>query len=245
MDPVEGGGEEDSLGEILGSLHLGDESEIEDANDHDRSVLDQTTDSQPQDASFFLHDLSVEEPTASFPINYSLYKSTAVECERKGWNIRHYGLEESTEEEKWKYEQETRRHEMYRELLHPRSEKPEPSRSVSLLDATMATLHRIQEENRGRSFLDCEDGERPAIFHGLFMNEEVRARVDMLEYLGNEEWGAVKINTEKFSLRDSKHFALAFSVYVVKKCGVRVTKAATVYGNAQFRKGMEASRLCS
>ena len=58
---------------------------------------------------------------------------------------------------------------------------------MSLLDATMAMLHRIQEDNRGRSFLDCEDRERPAIFHGLFMNEEVRARVDMLEYLGDGE----------------------------------------------------------
>ena len=120
MDPVEGGGEVDPLWEILGTLQLGEEGEIEVANDHERSVLDQTTDSQPQDASFLLHDLSVEEPTVSFPINYSLYRATAVECERKGWNIRHHGLEEFTEEETWRYEQETRRHEMYRELLHPR-----------------------------------------------------------------------------------------------------------------------------
>ena len=66
---------------------------------------------------------------------------------------------------------------------------PKPDDDVDYLRASELLVEKIEEENRGQSFRDCETSERPAIFHCIFMHEDICLRADVLEYFGNGDEG--------------------------------------------------------
>ncbi len=72
-----------------------------------------------------------------------------------------------------------------------------------------------------------------AIYEAAFFYDDVRIRVDILERTGNESWNLLEVKSST-SVKDVYYPDVAVQYYVLKGCGLKISRAGILHINNQY-----------